>query len=291
MKKLKEIISQFKTFPTKSSAELNEVLLQLICYSPKMPLRLHQEQLLSEGEQFSLKVNDEYFSQKELLLNGFKWGGGTQKILITHGWGSKAADFTEIIYALKEIKNVHIIAFDAPGNGSSEGELSNLLLYIQAIKAIVFNYGKPDILIGHSLGAMANIIALNEMLITPSLLISLTPLIRLKENFETSMHAVDIPQSDQDKFLKKFEDKFGMSASYFNLSDRYTFDSNLKHWLAYDQNDQTSPLSHLKDFLNTRPFIKSKNYDGVGHVKILKNPEVITDIVNLVSDTLCAKRA
>ena len=109
-----------------------------------MPVRLQQEQLLNEAEKFSLRVSDDYFAKKDLLFNGFKWGNGSRKVLITHGWGSKAADFSEIITGLKRVNDLEIIAFDAPGNGSSEGELSNLLLFSEAVKAIILNYGKPD---------------------------------------------------------------------------------------------------------------------------------------------------
>ncbi len=56
-----------------------------------------------------------------------------RKLLITTGWGSKAADFSELIQALRAIDDLEIIAFDAPGNGSSEGELSNLLLFIFSV--------------------------------------------------------------------------------------------------------------------------------------------------------------
>lgn len=87
--------------------------------------------------------------------------------MITHGWGLKAADFTELITGLNENKDLQTIAFDAPGNGSSEGKLSNLLLFVQAVKAVVFHYGPPAVIIGHSLGAMADVIALKKWCLRP----------------------------------------------------------------------------------------------------------------------------
>jgi hypothetical protein len=283
MKKLKQIITQIKADPTSIP---NEMLWQLICYSPKMPLRLQQEQLLNEAEKFSLTVKDDYFAEKELAFNGFKWGKGSRKLLITHGWGSKAADFMEIINALKEIDDLEIIAFDAPGNGSSEGELSNLLLFILSIKAITLHFGQPDILIGHSLGAMANVIALSEMKITPSLLISIAPLIRLKENFEYSMSTVGVSQVAQDNFLKSFEEKFNKPASFYNLIDWYTLDKEVKYWLAYDENDQISTYNYLKEFLDANQSIVSLKYEGIGHERIIKSAQVINDLVEVVKDGL-----
>lgn len=279
MKKLKQIITRIKADPPADPIEFNDLLWQLICYSPKMPVRLQQQQLLDEAEKFSLRVKDEHFAKQTLQFNGFKWGNGSRKILITHGWGSKAADFTELIRALQEMDNLEIIAFDAPGNGSSEGELSSLLLYMLSVKAIVSHYGMPDILVGHSLGGMANVIAIKEMGITPSLLISLTPLIRLKENFEASMHAADVPQAARDKFLADFENKFGKPASYYDLKDWYPADAPFKHLLAYDRHDPVSVYSYMEDFLNANLSIMHREYEGVGHERIIKSATVISDIV------------
>ena len=279
MKTLRQITTQVKAGPTANSEEFNALLWQLICYSPKMPLRLQQEQLLNEAATFSLKVNDDYFACKELLFSGFIWGNGKRKVLITHGWGSKAADFVELISALKGVDGLQIIAFDAPGNGSSEGGLTNLLLYILAVKAIILKYGVPDVFMGHSLGAMANIIAIKELGIVPAILISIAPLIRLKENFEASMNAVEVPQAAQDKFLKSFKEKFVKPASYFNLNDWYSFNPPLNHWLAYDKGDRISTYNFLSEFLSNNPSVKSRNYDGAGHERIIKSGEVINDLI------------
>ena len=286
MKKLKQIIIQTKALASEPSPDFNNLLWQLICYSPKMPARLQQEQLLNEAAKFSLTVSDDYFAKRDLTFNGFKWGNGRHKILITHGWGSKAADFIDIINPLKELNDVQVIAFDAPGNGSSEGDLSNLLLFKLAVEAIVNTYGKPDVMIGHSLGAMANIMALDNLNISPSLLVSLTPLVRLKENFEASMTVAEVSLPAQSGFLKSFEELFKKPAAYYNLNDRYLFSAELNHWLAYDHGDIISPYPFLEEFLATRPFIRTKNYEGTGHERIIKSTGMIEDLVNQVKTVL-----
>ena len=286
MKNLRQIIEQIQTPGIEQTPSFNNLLWQLICYSPKFLARLQQEQLLNEAEKFTLPVMDVHFAKKELQFNGFIWGNGKRKVLITHGWGSKAADFTDIITRLKEVDDVQIIAFDAPGNGSSEGGLSNLLLFIQAVKAIVLKYGEPDVGIGHSLGAMGNVIAFTEMGITPRLLVSITPLTRLKENFEASMNKFGVSKPAQTMFLKEFEELFNDSASSFNMYNKYTFNARLNHWLAYDENDQISPYSYIKEFLAEHPTIETKNYDGIGHDKIIKYPQFIEDLMAVVTESL-----
>jgi pimeloyl-ACP methyl ester carboxylesterase len=244
-----------------------------------MPLRLQQDQLLSEAEKFTITVFDEYFTKKDLQINGFKWGNGKYRVLITHGWGSKAADFTEMITALRENKDLEIIAFDAPASGSSEGELSNLLLFVKAAKAVIQKTGVPNVVIGHSFGSIANVMALNELNIIPSLLISLTPFILLQENFIKTMTAAGVPANAQEAFLQDFNDHYGVPASYYNMPDMYKFDSKLNHWLAYDEHDMILPYSYLKDFLASHPTIRSHNYDNAGHERIIKSAQVISDLV------------
>ncbi|MDN5287246.1 MAG: alpha/beta fold hydrolase [Mucilaginibacter sp.] len=282
MKKIKELFAQVKELQHADNEDITKLLWQLICYSPKFPLRLQQQELLNESTPFVLEVDDPHFSHSTLKFNGFIWGNGKRKVIITHGWSSKGADFIDLITALRTIEDLQIIAFDAPGNGSSEGELSNLLLFVGAVKAIINAYGAPDVLIGHSLGGMANTVALKETGVKPPLLITITPMVRLKENFISTMTAAEVPQAAQDKFFESFESLFGMQTSTFNLNDLYASTFPHKHWVAFDRDDKIAPNIYLQGFLKAYPNILSKEFDGVGHERIIKDQRVIADILELV---------
>lgn len=279
MKRLKQLIGDLKQQQGKPDAAL---MREFIFYSPKMPLRLHQEQLIAESKQFSLPVFDTYFTRSEISINCFSWGKGKRKVLLTHGWASKALDFYELIVALLKNDDLEVIAFDAPGNGSSVSEFSNLMLYADSVKSIALNYAQPDVLIGHSLGGMANVIAVQELGIQPELLVSIAPLIRLKENFEQSLDSVNIANQDQAIFFANFEQEFPVPASYFNLTNLYQLKDETNHYLAFDPEDHISPYPFLKEFLDKHPAITSKSFEDVGHYKILKSVEVIEDIAQQI---------
>ena len=286
MKTLKQIAENVITAVSNPSGNMVDLLWQLICYSPKWPLRLQQEQLLAQSTRFTLEARDEHFTKKGLQYNGFIWGKGRYKVLLTHGWGSKAADFIDIITPLTAIKDLQLIAFDAPGNGSSAGELSNLNLFVESVKGIIQTYGVPDIMVGHSLGTMANIIALQEFDVSPRLLISITPLVKLKENFEATMTGFGVSQTDQEDFLADFEKVVHIPAGHFNLNQLYHLSSQLNHHILYDENDHRAPYGHLKEFLDNHPQISRKNYPGVGHERVIKSPDVVADIVELVKEAV-----
>jgi len=275
LKRLKQLIGDLKQQQGNPDAAL---MREFIFYSPKMPLRLHQEQLIAESKQFSLPVFDTYFTRSEISINCFSWGKGKRKVLLTHGWASKALDFYELILALLKNDDLEVIAFDAPGNGSSVSEFSNLMLYADSVKSIALNYAQPDVLIGHSLGGMANVIAVQELAIQPQLLVSIAPLIRLKENFEQSLESVNIDVKDQAIFFANFEQEFPVPASYFNLTNLYQLKDQTNHYLAFDPEDHISPYPFLKEFLDKHPAITSKSFEDVGHYKILKSVDVIEDI-------------
>ena len=283
MKKIKSLILAAKELSSADNENLNIALWNLICYSPRMPLRLHQQELLEEASTFQVQVYDEHFNQGRLQVNGFKWGNGSYKVLLTHGWGSKALDFHELITVLKEYEDLEIYAFDAPGNGSSEGELTNLLLYVEAIKSVIAKFGMANAFIGHSLGAMANILAVSGFKSNqPPLLVSIAPLIKLKEHFVSIMTNVNASEKAQNEFFRSFQSKFNVFADTLNLDALYS--NNLKHFLAYDPGDTVSPHKHLIEFLSKNPEIKNSKFDNIGHEKMHKDAQVIGEVVKFIME-------
>ena len=280
MKRLKQIASSL--IATAENPD-DALMREFIFYSPKIPLRIHQEELIAAAKSFSLEVYDPYFTKSNLEINCFSWGDGKTKILLTHGWASKALDFYELIIGLLKIEEVEVIAFDAPGNGSSVSDLSNLMFYADAVKAIASNYVVPDFVIGHSLGSMANVIASQDMNVSPKMLFSIAPLIRLKENFAHSLTSVGISADHQDRFFDNFAKEFPVPASHFNLVNLYEENRNFNHFVAFDPEDDISTYPFLEEFLNRFPDVNAKVYQGVGHYKILESEAVINDLVEKIS--------
>jgi len=262
--------------------ELMAALWSYISFPIRLPNRPHQTALLEQATAFSMLVEDPYFAKKALTFNGFTWGTGAKKIILTHGWSSKSTDFAEIITALMALEDVQVIAFDALGNGSSEGELSNLMLYVKPLEAIINTYGMPDILIGHSLGVMANIMALKEFNTSPNLLISITPVIELQQNFTGMMNYAEVTPENQKYWFESFEENYKLPVSYFDMKSLYALDAATKHLVFYDKDDELLPYAQLTAFLQDQPQILSHQYNGAGHYKILKEPALISTIKEAV---------
>ena len=278
MKHLKHVIQSIKQ-EDETSNELQKLIWELICYSPKMPLRLHQQQLINLSEQIQLKAYDKYFSEKELSFPCYIWGEGSRTILLIHGWGSKALDFYDLIKGLMAVPDVKIIAFDAPGNGSADGNLSNLFLFAEAIKEIEKIYGIPDVMIGHSLGGMAAVRVMHETHKYPRHLITIAPLINLKENFKGSMTNVGVSNDSQQLFLDDFETLYQQSINSFHVEEMYDFADSITHTLIYEQNDTVTPVADIEEFLVQHPEVIPMKNEHTSHAKIISDAAVISTIV------------
>jgi hypothetical protein len=285
MKKLKQIVEDIKLMDG-SDPGLQALLWKLICYSPKMPSRIHQQALIDNAEKGSLAAFDEYFSHSELSFKTFKWGDGPIKVLLTHGWGSKAIDFSELIHALLQNPDVEVRAFDAPGNGGSEGELSNLILFADAVKQMQNTFGMPHVMIGHSLGGMANTMVIDQTTQYPEVLISIAPLVNLTENFRTTMNMVGIAEVAQRHFFKSFEELYGINTDRFLLNDMYSFAGKVKHLLVYELNDYISPADYIHAFLQEHQEIGVSQYADTSHAKIIADPRVIAEISQFIKINL-----
>ena len=258
--------------------DLLSALWNYISFPIRLPNRPHQQELLEQATAVTMLAEDPYFSKKALNFQAYRWGEGRRKIFLTHGWSSKAADFTELITALREIEDVQIIAFDALGNGASEGELSNMMLYVNPLKTLITQYGMPEVLIGHSLGAMANVVALKDFEARPDLLISITPVVELADNFTGMMNHASVNQADQAKWFQDFEAFYKLPVSYFDMKRLYTPLPDTRHLVIYDEQDEMLPYAQLEQFLARQPEIVSKALNGAGHYRILRETGMIEAI-------------
>jgi esterase/lipase len=279
MKHLRNVIQSIHQQDDYSN-DLQKLIWELICYSPKMPLRIYQQELIGLSSQMQLQVYDHYFSKKELNFPCFMWGEGSRTILLIHGWGSKALDFYDLIHALLTLPDVKVIAFDAPGNGSAEGDLSNLFLFVEAVKAIKKVYGIPETIIGHSLGGMAAVRVMQETRDYPQQLITIAPLINLKENFIGSMKNAGVSYENQQVFLDDFEALYAQSISNFHIQEMYDFSDEVKHTLIYEQNDTVTPVADIEEFLGNHPEVSHIKNDHTNHAKIISDADVIAKIID-----------
>lgn len=85
----------------------------------------------------------------------YHWKGSDKTVLLVHGWESNAWRWKFIIEHLIE-RDYNIIAIDAPAHGASSGTEFTAVKYSKVINKVI-NLYKPEIVLAHSVGAMATV--------------------------------------------------------------------------------------------------------------------------------------
>lgn len=111
--------------------------------------------VLPEQEVYLNNAKLEILEHEERTLQSYHWEGTGKKVLLIHGWESNTHRWHLLIKELQQ-KNYNIYAIDAPAHGNSSGRVLNVPRYAAAIETAVKAYN-PEIIISHSIGALATI--------------------------------------------------------------------------------------------------------------------------------------
>jgi pimeloyl-ACP methyl ester carboxylesterase len=202
-----------------------------------------------------------------------------KKILIAHGFESSSRTFDPYIGALLE-RGYEVVAFDAPAHGRSGGRRILLTSYVTMLRSIMDNYGSFDAWLGHSLGGLALVLALEDMQIeTGARLVLIAPAVETTAAVEAFAGLLHLPKAVVHEMDNYVEEISGHRFSWYSLRRAI---GQIRADILYvqDEKDQITPL---KDALVVKrdghPNIRFLFTIGLGHRKIYKDPEMIRQIV------------
>lgn len=206
----------------------------------------------------------------------------TKKLLLAHGWESRATQMYRLVPTLIKL-GYEVIAVDMPGHGHSSGETSHAEAFVQTLLLAQQRIGHFDAVIGHSLGAGASSIALSRGLLTDKLVLisgpsSVDNVLRQFSRF------VGLNRRATEEFINHASQLVGVGV---NDLDAAKANQSVKTptLIIHDQEDSIIPISESERLLqtfNNAQFVKTT---GLGHRKILKAEYVNRQIIEFLSDT------
>jgi len=230
------------------------------------PLTSEEIELLNTAEKFELVVDKKPFKC-------WRWGEGPF-IVFSHGWNGHGSQF---IFFIEHIikQGYSVITFDGPAHGQSAGHTSSYFQMTDAVRSIINYFGQTNIagLIGHSFGASAIVNAVyNEKI--DSKLVLLAPALDLKNILENTFTYYGVPIKIFRDIILKYEQKYNYSLHYHNpVNILKRLDQKLL--IIHDENDAITPHSESKIAAEESDNIKLFSTKGLGHKKILIDPQVI----------------
>lgn len=104
------------------------------------------------------KAEKEHFQFKDFDIQTYKWQGGTEKVLLIHGWEGQAGNFADLIEKLID-QNYTVFAFDGPYHGFSSKGRTSLFEFTELAGTFIRKLGVSK-LVSHSFGGVATTFAL-----------------------------------------------------------------------------------------------------------------------------------
>ncbi len=248
---------------------------QLFLTPFKYPLPEREKDMDEKAEQRSILVKA---INRKIIV--YKYGEGTKKVLLVHGWSGRGTQMSVLAKQLVK-KGYTVISFDAPAHGKAPGRMSMMPYFIESIHELAKDYGPFDSAIGHSLGGMSLLRALKEGFSLKKLVIigTANSVTHITREFARNMKLND---SVAEKMKSYFDKKFGedMDAYSGALSAESV---KIPTLVVHDKDDVDVDVSSAfeisEKLMNSELFIT----EGLGHRKILGNPEVINKITTFVT--------
>jgi pimeloyl-ACP methyl ester carboxylesterase len=258
---------------------------RLFATPPRFAHTAREQELLATGRRFDVIAPDG-------RLSAWRFGNEERPaVVVSHGWGGRGAQFRAFVPALLDA-GYQVIVFDHAGHGLSDGTESSLIHFMRDIAAVVASVeakgARVVSIVGHSLGAAAagawlnaSRRAMRAVLIAPP-----TSIERYSGWFARKL---GLPETLRRQMQQRFERRLGHRWEEFELPHSVR-SVRAKALIVHDAGDrEVAPSSGLA-LARAWPDARLLRTEGLGHRAILRDPQVVQDVIDFITDRVVFAR-
>jgi pimeloyl-ACP methyl ester carboxylesterase len=211
-------------------------------------------------------------------LATYRWGAGPT-VLLVHGWGGHAGRLAHFVAPLTA-RGFSVVAFDAPGHGSSDRTLCSLPEIAASIGALAAEISLIGV-VGHSLGATAAALAARDGARFPDA-VFLAPA-ATPENYPGRFgRFLGMPAEGRDFMKRRLLKRYGIRWNDVSVVS-FAPSMTARLLVYHDVRDTKVPFREGSAIAAAWPNARLVPLRGVGHHRILRAPEVIRGTVEFLS--------
>ncbi len=204
-------------------------------------------------------------------LSAIAWGHSDRKILITHGWESRATQMSGFVDVLLE-RGFEVIALDGPAHGHSNGSRANPYVFAKAVAHVYKKLGPFEGVIGHSMGGNAVATAISEGMKCSKVVLISSPS-SIDDVLKRFASFIGLPKSAGQKFIGMVEDRVGKSTTFLNTATNISKGST-KGLIIHDRSDLEIPYEEALEIKRNWQSAALFSTEGFGHRAIVRQPVV-----------------
>jgi pimeloyl-ACP methyl ester carboxylesterase len=245
--------------------------------APVAATRRHAE-LLSDAEPLTLRVNGRD-------LRGWTLGDGPH-VMLVHGWGGWSAQFGPIAQALAS-SGVAATAIDLPGHGSDTARRSDPFQAADALRALADRLGPPALVVAHSFGALAAVLAFHED--PPPAAVFLAPALSTDAAIAQFAQTLRLRPATARDLRSRLQHYTGDAWPLLNRGA----DLDWPHGpllVVHDREDPQTPFALSAALAARHDHVDLLEVSGPGHHRVLREPGVVRAVADFVADHVATQR-
>jgi pimeloyl-ACP methyl ester carboxylesterase len=223
------------------------------------------------GRPFTVDVDD-------VAVRGRCYGEGPAVFLV-HGWAGMGAQMAPFVAPLVE-RGFTVVAWDAPGHGTSGGWRSSFVTFARTIRTVAEVFGAPHAIVAHSLGGAAAILALRDGLPASRLCLIGTPS-RPIDWAEAFVRTFRVGAAAIEHMKRRSEARLGVSWDALDVPPMAQT-LRVPTLLVQDANDKEVPPVNVDKLIAAMPDASVLRTQGLGHRRVLRDATVIRAVADHV---------
>ncbi|MDA0779516.1 MAG: alpha/beta hydrolase [Bacteroidetes bacterium] len=224
----------------------------------------------------------EYIKSIDRNVALFTWENSGGKVLLTHGWSGRGMQLYYIAECLHK-EGYHVVTYDAPAHGKSEGKLTNMIQMIETIAHLDKGENGFDHFIGHSFGAMA-IFNYCKIGSSAKKIVTIGAADNMRTIFDSFVSSVGLSTKMLKRMTTYFEEKYEV-----NIDDFSPFVAAQKiqtpTLLIHDEEDYDVHVNCSETIAKHHPNAKVIKTKGLGHRRILRDNMVMQHIKSFIQES------
>lgn len=241
----------------------------------RVKLQPHHHAFYNSADRFDFMLHGE-------TIQAYRWGNGDKKILFVHGWQSHSFRWKNYIEALDKGRYT-IYALDAPAHGLSTGRFMSVPHYSEAIEKMIKEIGKPDVVVGHSVGSFTSAYTFyHNPELAPTKMVALAMPSSASEFLNVFKTTLGLTEKSMKLIIDHFVSVVNRTPEDFNTSifvEKLDFPTLMIH----DEDDDETSVKHTRDIHHIWKGSRLMITKGLGHN--LKSKEVVMAVVDFISET------
>lgn len=219
----------------------------------------------------------------------YTWGDPAMQplVLLAHGWSSYGLRFAPWIRALRQA-GYAVATFDQLAHGRSSGKRATLPSFAETLFQVGKHYGPLHAVIGHSLGGAATMLALARGL-QAECTVLVAPAADPMAAADRFGNAVGLAHSLRSHLFDEFEKYFRIPVAGLQAHLNVPFIAR-PALVVHDLEDREVPWAEGERYARYWPQARLLSTTGLGHHRIVAQPEVIADALRFLAGESVGER-